>query len=196
MEENYQSQETGFADKLKSNLIELIEFIAIVLAILISIRFFAAEPHKVSGLSMVPNFHDADYIITNKLMTRFSEPQRGEVIILQNPKNTDVVFIKRIIGLPRDTIKLLNGKVYLNGNELTETYLPEGLLTYPQDFLREDEEFTVPEDNYFVLGDNRGNSSDSRSFGPIKKELIVGQAWLRYWPLQTFKFIKIGEKSS
>lgn len=189
-------QEEGWGSKIKGNLIELIEFVAIMLAILVVIRFFVAEPHKVSGNSMFPNFHDADYIITNKLALRIGELERGEVVILYNPKNHDQVFIKRVIGLPGERVKLLNGQVYVNGKQLSEPYLKPELKTPGETFLQDGEEVTVPNQQYFVMGDNRTASSDSREFGPISKDGIIGQALLRYWPVNKFGLINIGKESS
>lgn len=194
---SYQVDEPGLGTKFKNSLIELIQFVAIVASILMIIRVFIAEPHKVSGSSMVANFHNGDYIITNKLATRMSLPVRGEVIILKNPRNPEnEVFIKRVVGLPGETLKISNGKVYINGKLLQEPYLPPDLETNGEGFLRDGDEVNIPADNYFVMGDNRRNSSDSRDFGLLKKELIIGQAFLRYWPLDKMMFITIGQKSN
>lgn len=194
--EYYGQEEQSTGDKLKSGIIDLIEFIAIVAAVLIVLRFFVAEPHKVSGSSMVPNFHDGDYIITNKVALKTSQPKRGEVIILQNPRNTDQVFIKRVIGLPGEKVKISGGHVYIDGEVLDEPYLPQGLATHGESFLSEGEEISVPEGQYFVIGDNRGGSSDSREWGPVNFPLIIGQAWLRYWPIQKFGLIQLGKPSA
>ncbi|MDO8498838.1 MAG: signal peptidase I [bacterium] len=191
MEPAYIPEERTGWSKLKDGLIEFIEFIAIVIAILAIIRFFVAEPHKVSGSSMYPTFHDGDYLITNKLALRLGQFQRGEVVILQNPRNLDQVFIKRIIGLPLEHIKIQNGHVFINGRQLKEPYLHPGTTTQGGMFLREEEEVVIPENQYLVMGDNRGGSSDSREWGPVNKSLLVGQAWLRYWPPQKFTFIGI-----
>lgn len=193
MDQTYEDQ--SFSSKLKSNIIELIEFVAIMAAILVVIRFFVAEPHKVSGSSMVPNFHDQDFIITNKLAVKIGDLKRGEVIILTNPRNKDQVFIKRIIGLPGERLRLLNGVVYINVQPLEEPYLPANLKTPGESFLQEGEEVVIPDGQYFVMGDNRVASSDSREFGPIGRNLIIGQAFLRYWPLNQLGFISIGESS-
>lgn len=192
----YESEEQSVGDKIKNNIVELIEFVAIAAAILIVIRFFIAEPHKVSGSSMVPNFHDGDYIITNKLATTLSEPKRGEVIILHNPRNQDQVFIKRIVGLPSERISIVDSTVYINNQPLPEGYLPKGLKTPGEAFLSEGEEITIPAGQYFVVGDNRPGSSDSREWGTIPKDLIVGAAFLRYWPPQKFTLIRTGEPST
>lgn len=196
MEPEFQSDKPSFWSKFGSNLIELIEFIAIIGAIFVVIRYFVAEPHKVFGSSMVPNFHNGDFIITNKISLRFSEPQRGEVIILQNPRDLNQVFIKRIIGFPGERIKVSQGKVYINSELLGEPYLPTGTLTRGGNFLSDNEEILIPNDQYFVMGDNRGGSSDSREWGPVKGELIIGQAWLRYWPIEKFKLIGIDAPST
>lgn len=181
---------------VKSTIVEFLQFLAIVLAIGAIIRFFVAEPHKVSGHSMVPNFQNGDYIITNKVSLQMGSPVRGEVIILHNPRNADEVFIKRVISLPGEKIRLQNGYVFINDQKLDEPYLPAGLKTPTESFLSEGEEFVIPQDNYFVIGDNRGGSSDSREWGPVKKELIIGQAWLRYWPIQKAKLLQINKPSA
>lgn len=193
MDQDY--QEESLISKLKSNFIELIEFVAVMLAILVVIRFFVAEPHKVSGNSMIPNFHDKDYIITNKLTLRFGELKRGEVIILTNPRNKDQVFIKRVIGLPGEKVRLQNGVVFINESPLSEPYLTPELKTPGESFLQEGEVITIPDGQYFVMGDNRVASSDSREFGPVKVDLIIGQAYLRYWPLDKLGLISIGTPS-
>ncbi len=196
MEPQYTIDEPSTGDKIRHNIIELIQFLGIVFAIFIMIRFFIAEPHKVSGSSMVPNFHDGDYIITNKLAVRFESLQRGEVIILKNPRNTDVVFIKRIIGFPGDKIKITDGRFYVNEQVLDEPYLPSGTQTYGGAFLHDGEEILIPDNQYFVSGDNRSGSSDSRDWGPVQKDLIIGQAWLRYWPVNKAELIPVDQPSN
>ncbi|MFA5933071.1 MAG: signal peptidase I [Microgenomates group bacterium] len=194
---DYQLEEPGLGTRFKDSLVELIQFVAIVASILMIIRVFIAEPHKVSGKSMVPNFQDGDYIITNKLATRSSAYQRGEIIILKNPQNPEKeVFIKRVIGLPGETLKLSDGKVYINETLLNEPYLPQDLETHGEGFLKDGDEITMPADNYFVMGDNRKNSSDSRQFGLIPKSEIIGQAFLRYWPVDKMVIIPIGTSTN
>ncbi len=190
-----EAEEQSFWGKLTNGFVELIEFIAIVGAILIVIRFFVAEPHKVSGHSMVPNFQDGDYIITNKLAIRMDNLQRGEVIILQHPQDPSEILIKRIVGLPGEHIKLENGEVFINDRQLKEPYLPAGVKTQGEAFLTEGEDLTIPNGQYFVMGDNRPGSSDSREFGTVPKNLIIGQAWFRYWPPQEFGLIKVDSPS-
>lgn len=196
MEPELSDGQSGITDKFKNSFVELIEFVAIIGAIIAIIRFFVAEPHTVSGHSMVPNFQDGDYIITNKLATHFSTLQRGEVIILVNPRDHSQDFIKRIIGLPGDRITISVGQVYINGQPISEPYLPPDTKTSGGAFLPEGEEIVVPDGQYFVMGDNRSGSSDSREWGPVDKSLVIGQAFLRYWPIQHFTLIKVDQKSS
>lgn len=182
-------EELSFWDKTKAHLIDLFIFIAVVLAIMLVVHKFVAEPHQVSGSSMVPNFKDGDFIITNKIATNFYPLHRGEIIIFTSPRDASKVFIKRIIGLPQDRIRIQDGKLYLNGRQIIEPYLPAGTNTQTHGYLSEGEEIVVKDSQYFVIGDNRGGSSDSREWGPVKKEIIIGQAFLRYWPINKFGII-------
>lgn len=193
--EYFEGEEQTFWSKVKTNFAELIEFIAILGAIFLLFRFFVAEPHRVSGNSMIPNFHNGDLLITNKLPVKFFQLKKGEVIILHNPRNPDQVFIKRLIGFPNEHLKISKSKVYLNNQLLQEPYLPEGTITEGGTFLPDDEELVIPEGQYFVMGDNRGGSSDSREWGSVKKDLIVGQAYFRYWPVNKLQFLNINQPS-
>lgn len=195
MDPTYQPLDNSWQTRFKNNLTELIEFTAIVGAIVVVLHFFVAEPHKVSGTSMVPNFLDGDYIITDKVTKQFEPLQRGEVIILKNPRETSVAFIKRIIGLPGERIKVENNHVYINGTVLDEPYLPTGTNTIGGAYLTEGVEKTIPDNYFFVMGDNRSASSDSREWGPVDKSLIIGHPFLRYWPPDRVELIKNNEKS-
>ncbi len=195
MEPSFQPQEETWSSKLKNNLTELIEFTAIVGAIVVVLHFFIAEPHKVSGSSMVPNFIDGDYIITDKVTKRFSSFDRGEVIILKNPRKPSDAFIKRVIGLPGEKIKVEKSHVYINGNLLPEPYLPTGTNTLGGAYLPEGEEKTIPANFYIVMGDNRTASSDSREWGPVDKDGIIGHPFLRYWPPDRAAMIRVNQKS-
>lgn len=186
----YQEEGKSLGSSFKDKIVEFIEFIAIIGAVFVVLRFFVAEPHKVSGRSMIPNFQDGDYLITNKISAKSGEFKRGEVVILQNPRNQDQIFIKRVIGLPEERIRLTNGTVLISGQPIAEPYLPKGTTTPGETFLSDGEEVVIPKGQYFVIGDNRTGSSDSREWGPVPAELIIGSAWLRYWPPQEFTLIK------
>lgn len=130
----------------------------------------------VEGDSMQPNFHPKQLIIVNRFVYYFGQPRRGDVIVLHNPKNPSEDFIKRLIGLPGETIRIKEGRVYIDDKLLDEPYIPRFCTAGC------DGTWTTGPNEYFVLGDNRSNSYDSHMFGPIDRDLIVGQAWIRYWP--------------
>jgi len=170
--------------------LDIIETIVIALAIFVVVYLFLVQPHQVKGLSMFPRFNDAEYILTNKVSYRLHTPQRGDVVVFKSPQNPEVDFIKRIIGLPGEKIKVMNGKIYINGVSLDESvYLPNDFVTNAGAFAKEGQEITVPSEEYFCVGDNRNHSSDSREWGFVPVKDIVGKAWLRYWPLNRLGFV-------
>ncbi len=160
---------------------ELIETLALTLVIFLLIRF-AVQNFRIEGYSMEPNFHDGQFLIVNKLIYMLHPPERGDVIVFVPPTNTSRDFIKRVIGLPGDRVEIVNGRVYVNGSALDEPY-PLNPGTYSTGPV------TVPQGDYFVLGDNRNNSSDSHSWGPVPSEDIIGKVWVSYWPPQAMGLI-------
>lgn len=166
----------------KDHVIDFFQTLVVFAAIGTAIYWLVAQPHKVSGSSMFPNFKDGDYIITDKLTYKFGDPKRGDIVVFKNPKDETVDFIKRILALPGDKIKVQNGKIYLNGSELKEPYLKDTIITNPGAFLREGEEITVEPGRYITIGDNRPASSDSREWGFITQQEIIGKVFFRYWP--------------
>lgn len=166
----------------KDHIIDFFQTLVVFAAIGTAIYWLIAQPHKVSGSSMSPNFKDGDYIITDKLTYKFNEPRRGDIVVFKNPKDETVDFIKRIIGVPGDHVKVQNGKIYLNGDELNEPYLTNNITTSPGSFLREGAEITVESGHYITIGDNRLASSDSREWGFITRGEIIGKVFFRYWP--------------
>jgi signal peptidase I len=139
---------------------------------------------------MEPNFHDGEYLLTDKVTYRFNQPQRGDVVVFKAPPDFSDEFIKRIIGIPGDQVAVQGGKVLVNGAQISETYLPENFQTYPGRFAAEGQTLVVPKDQYFVLGDNREHSLDSRNIGFIPKDKITGRAWLVYWPVSKAGIVK------
>jgi len=161
------------APSRRSHLVREIVETALLTAIIFLLVNAATGRFKIDGSSMEPNLHNDEYVIVDKVTYLFGKPQRGDVVVFYlegQPKD----YIKRVIGLPGETIEVSNGTVLVDGRPLDEPYLTPSNVTYPQRQLGEDE--------YFVLGDNRGNSSDSRSFGPIHLSNVVGRAWIVYWP--------------
>lgn len=177
----YQTEEPKTS--LRSHLVELFQTLVVFAAIGTAIYWLVAQPHKVSGSSMLPNFKDGDYIITDKITYRIAEPQTGDIVVFKNPRDENQDFIKRIIAVPGDRLRITDGQVYLNGQEFQEQYLNPANNTNPGSFLQEGEEIEVTVDHYIVFGDNRGHSSDSREWGFIQKKEIIGKVFFRYWPV-------------
>ncbi len=167
---------------------ELINFIfdwtklfLMALAIVIPIRAFLFQPFVVSGASMDPNFHDADYLIIDELSYRLRDPERQEVIVFKYPNNPSYKYIKRIIGLPGEKVEVINGDVFITRKDdiikLEESYLPESTI---QGWTRNNNfSIELKDDEYFVMGDNRNNSSDSRVWGPVPRNNIVGKVFIK-----------------
>lgn len=170
--------------KIGSFFLDLFETIVIALSIFALIYLFLFQPHQVRGSSMYPNFHDGEYLLTDKISYQFSLPDRGDVVIFKAPGNEEYDYIKRIIGLPGERVEIENGQILVNGTPLKESYLPESLPTNSGSFLKEGRIILVKGDEYLVMGDNRPHSSDSRTWGPVPKGNIIGKAWIKYWPLE------------
>lgn len=162
---------------------ELIKVFLIAIVIIVPIRYFLVQPFFVRGASMEPNFQDGQYLIIDELSYRFREPQRGEVIVFRYPQNHNQFFIKRVIGLPGEQVTIENGNViirndkYQEGVQLDESaYLPPDVRTGGNLTMQ------LGPEEYFVLGDNRPASSDSRSWGVVHRYEIIGRAWIRAFP--------------
>lgn len=188
MEQPNFSQYQGEKPSLSENIIEFIQTLVVFAAIGTAIYLFIAQPHKVSGASMFPNFKDGDYIITDKVSYKIGNPERGDIVVFHNPNEESQDFIKRVIGVPGDRVKVESGRVYVNDKLLTEPYLQTEVVTNPGAFLQDGSEVIVPEGRFLVFGDNRLLSSDSRAWGFITKEEIIGKVFLRYWPQDAIGF--------
>lgn len=165
---------------------DFLQGIVVFLAMLVMVYLFIMAPQEINGASMEPNFHNGEYILTNKVLYKFRNPKRGDVVIFKSPRNKEIDYIKRILGLPGDTVRLEKSTFYINGQTLPEPYLDPESITYGGSYLAEGEEATVPPGTYFVVGDNRQHSSDSRDFGPVALEDFIGVAFLRYFPFSQF----------
>ena len=159
---------------------EVFKFALVALLIVVPIRIFIAQPFLVNGSSMTPTFETGDYLIIDEISYRFNEPERGEVIILKFPEDKSKFFIKRIIGLPGERVRIENGKVFVSRNDSEEIQIIEEYVLN-KSFGNFDS--TLAEDEYFVMGDNRTASLDSRSWGLLSKNLIKGRAFLRLLPI-------------
>jgi signal peptidase I len=175
---------------------DFLKIVLIALVIIIPIRYFVFQPFIVSGSSMEPNFYNGQYLIVDEISYHLGEPKRGDVIVMRYPRNLKEYFIKRIIGLPGEKIQINNGVVTIinaqhpEGVALDESYLPNQGLTYEEDpiIVGGSKILTLGKDEYFVLGDNRSASSDSRQWGILPRKDIVGRTFIRVLPLQNFKF--------
>lgn len=156
---------------------EILEVVVIAVVTVFLIRYFLIQPFLVSGASMEPSFSDGNYLLIDEITYRFRGPERGEVIVFRYPKDPSTFFIKRIIGLPGEKVVFKNGNVYINNIRLEEDYLSDTLRS------SDNLSVTLGGGQYFVLGDNRSHSFDSRSWGPISKKHIIGVARLRILPL-------------
>ena len=149
------------------------------LAISAFIIIFLYQPVKVEGVSMMPGLEDQERIFVNKFVYRWEPIQRGDIIVFRYPRDTSKSYIKRVIGVAGDRVRIVNGQVYVNGEALDEDYVPSDYSdgrSYP--------ELVVPRNSYFVLGDHRTMSSDSREFGPVNDRYIYGKAVFGYWPME------------
>ncbi len=179
---------SGILKVLSVLFLDLVETGVIGLSLFLVIYLFFVQPHQVNGQSMVPNFQNGEYLLTDKVSYKFGSPQRGDVVVFHAPDSancptgTGCDFIKRVIAMPGETVELRDNIILVNGQPLPETYLPADFVTEPGDYSR-NRTLLMEEDEYFLVGDNRSHSSDSRAWGPVPLDRIVGRAFLVYWPV-------------
>lgn len=178
--------------------LDFIETIVIGLSIFLIVYLVFVQPHQVSGQSMDPNFMSGEYLLTDKVSYKLRDPQRGEVVVFHAPpsancpQGTGCDFIKRIVGLPGETIEVKNNGIFVNGQRLDESYIPSDFVTEAGNFTQ-NRVITLDANEYFVVGDNRTHSSDSRAWGPIPVTSIVGRAFFSYWPVDQVRLIEKAE---
>jgi signal peptidase I len=167
---------------------ELLHVVIISLAIIIPVRYFLIQPFYVKGASMEPNFHDHEYLVIDEISYRFRAPARGDIVVFRYPNDPSQYFIKRVVGVPGDRVKIADNDVWIYGANSPEgvrldesTYLASSVPTAG------DKDVTLAPDEYFLMGDNRTASLDSRSFGPVTRDFIVGRVWVRGWPPEKFR---------
>ena len=172
---------------------ELIKLIILAVVIIVPIRYFLIQPFFVKGASMEPTFLDGEYLVIDELSYRFREPARGEVIVFRYPQAPSQFFIKRIIGLPGETVRVQDGKVIIRNEAHPEGviinevgYLPQDLRTGGQPI-----DVTLGKDEFFVLGDNRAVSSDSRTWGALPRNDITGRVWIRAYPVSRWDIFSV-----
>lgn len=176
--------------KIYGVLIDLVETLVIAGAIFVVIYAFLFRPFQVNGQSMHPSYNNGEYILTNLISLRFQNIERGIVVVFESPVNREKDFVKRVIGIPGDEIMIKAGYVFVNGIKLDESdYLPPSARSYGGTFIAEGTAVTVPGNNYFVMGDNRNFSSDSREWGFVAKNKIIGKSFIVYWPITKARFV-------
>ncbi len=197
MEEQNPPQKT-FASDIKSSALFIFDFLKVIivaLAIILPIRYFVFQPFIVSGSSMEPNYSNGQYLIIDEISYRFTEPTRGEVLVLRYPNDHKQFFIKRLIGMPGEKVQIDGGRVTIFNEEnpdglvLEEPYLPNQGLTYPHNpsLVGGKKTILLKDNEYFMMGDNRLASSDSRDWGPLKRDEVIGRVFIRALPLAEFE---------
>lgn len=168
--------------KIIDFVMDILETVVFVGSLFIVLYLFVAAPNQVKGASMDPTFHNGEYILTSKISYKLGQPKRGDVVVFASLKNPDIDFIKRIIGLPGDHIRIKDSEVYVNGKLLNEEYISAKTTVFEGGFIQNSEEVIVPPGELFVMGDNRPRSSDSREFGFVPIQNIIGKVFYRYFP--------------
>ena len=168
-------------------ILEIVKIVVISLIIIVAIRTYVMQPFFVSGKSMEPNFHDGDYLIVDELSYRLDEPKRGDVIIFRYPRNPKDFFIKRIVGLPGERIEIKDSKITIYNSENQNGIMLDEDIYIPLTTETTGSFNTIlKNDEYYVLGDNRNASADSRIWGVLEEHFIIGKAWIRAWPVEDF----------
>ena len=188
----FKRQHQRFIERLESSLgptaasavlffLEVVQIIVVSVAIILPVRYFLIQPFVVRGASMEPNFYDHEYLIIDEISYRFGEPERGNIVVFRYPRDETQFFIKRVIGLPGETVDVSDGAVTIYNDEFpVGKVLEEPYIGSEQTLGKKRAE--LGSDEYFMLGDNRGYSLDSRSFGPVRRDEIVGRVWFRGFP--------------
>lgn len=161
---------------------DILETVVFIGSLFIVVYLFLMQPNQIKGASMEPTFYTSEYILTSKITYKFRSLQRGDVIVFRSPKNPDIEYIKRIIGLPGDKVVIIDGVVKVNNNVINEKYISATTNLWEGGYTKNGQEITVPQGELYVMGDNRPRSSDSREFGTVTIDSIIGYVFYRYFP--------------
>jgi signal peptidase I len=179
-------------------LFEVLETLVLTVVIFFGIQAFVAQPYKVQQESMENTLLPDQYVLVDKLSPRWQTYTHGDIIVFTPPaawsQGSDVPYIKRVIGMPGDTVSLKDGFVFVNGTKLDEPYIftaPDGVQQQSYPTAGGASQWVIPQGELFVMGDHREDSADSRNFGPIEVQSVIGRAWLRYWPFDKLGFIAV-----
>ncbi len=176
--------------KVYTFLLDTVQTLLVAAAVFLVIYMFLFRPFEVNGESMHPNFLDREYVLTNLVALRLGNPKLGDVVVFKAPPDPEKDYIKRVIGVAGDSVMIKEGNVYLNNQLLDQNaFLKPDIKTYGGAFLKDGIAVTVPPGEYFVMGDNRSYSSDSREWGFVKQDELIGESFFVYWPVTDIKFI-------
>lgn len=178
----------------KSLLREYVEAIGLAVILALIIRTFVVQAFKIPSGSMIPTLLIGDHILVCKFYYWFNEPERGDILVFRYPQDRDRDFIKRVIGLPGDKVVIRGNRVYVNGTPIDEPYAVYYGRNGKRDLVKKNFQTVVPPDSYFVLGDNRNRSLDSRYWGFLPQNLILGKAWILYWSWDPSKDLPLWKK--
>lgn len=178
----------GFKNVFKA-FFDFFEITFVLATVAILVYLFVGQLLEVSGDSMEPAFKDKEQLIAEKISINYKNIQRGEIIIFQHPQESGRLLIKRVVGLPGEIIMILNGQVFINNNPLEETYLPQDTFTKEGVLIKEGVEYQIEQNSYLLFGDNREKSTDSRSWGAVPKELLIGRGVIVYYPFSSIRII-------
>ncbi len=178
--------------------LDSIQALVLALSVFVLLYLFIAQPNQVHGHSMDPNFHDKEFILTEKITYKRRDPKRGEVVVFKAPPSEPCAvdsceYIKRVIGLPGEIVRLKDGEIWINNRRLEESYLPADFKTTAASYLREGRPLVVPQGEYLLMGDNRPHSRDGREFGTTPEGDIVGRAFFVYWPTNRMGVVEHAE---
>jgi len=180
---------SGRRSSSSRTVLEYVVLAVVAISVALLIQAFLVKPYRIPSPSMEDTLLVGDRVLADRISWRFSDPQRGDIVVF-HPPTPGPVLIKRIVGLPGDTLSLRDGAVYVNGERLTEPYVhrvdgaPEPTEPFTMGLpWNLQQSYTVPADSYFMMGDNRTDSADSRDFGPVARDQLVGRAFARYWPV-------------
>lgn len=171
---------------------DILETVVFVGSMFIVVYLFILTPNQIKGASMEPTFYTGEYILTSRITYKFKRMERGDVVVFKSPKNPDIEYIKRIIGLPGDVITITDGEVKVNENLLPENYIAATTNLWEGGCIKNSEPYNVPDGEVFVMGDNRPRSSDSREFCSVPVQSLIGYVFFRYFPANKMGMIKNG----
>ncbi len=174
---------------IKHTILDILELFFIVIGILFGLAFATTQILEINGTSMEPTLFTNERILAEKISYALNSPKRYDIVIAKEPTSTNKLVVKRVIGLPNDILYLKDGNIYINDKKLTESYLRANTITSGNTFIGNDDKISIPSDSYFLLGDNREKSEDSRKFGFVPKENILGKVLLVYYPRNNIRLL-------